>query len=137
MFHKLSNTKHMNSTLHEALRLALNRTLHNSNCSKVRFQRSRQYRPGGGEDSCSCGADHAKATIQKALDEMNEQHRKAAASSTPYTVTTDQILELSGYVSNQVQNLTGLPVTESEDAHLAIQIGHWLTNLGVKVVDSE
>jgi len=53
------------------------------------------------------------------------------------TVTTDQILELSGYVSNQVQNLTGLPVTESEDARLAIKIANWLRDLGAQVVDSE
>lgn len=53
------------------------------------------------------------------------------------TVTTDQVLELSGYVSNQVQNLTGLPVTESENAHLAVSIAAWLGGLEVQVVVSK
>lgn len=52
------------------------------------------------------------------------------------TITENQLLFLSGTVSNHVENLTGQPITESEDCHLALRIGEWLKDTGLEVVPS-
>lgn len=54
---------------------------------------------------------------------------------TPPRITTSEVLELSGRISNHVSSLTALPVTESEDARLAVAIVEWLKGLGVQVAD--
>lgn len=56
---------------------------------------------------------------------------------TEYTVTENQVLFLSGTVSNHVQDIAGLPITESEDCHLAMKIIEWLQETGVTVIPSE
>jgi hypothetical protein len=49
------------------------------------------------------------------------------------TITENQLLWLSGGVSNKASNLTGLPITESEDCDLAMLLANWMRKLGVKV----
>lgn len=48
-------------------------------------------------------------------------------------VTESELLDLSGTISNRVTEITGQPITESEDCHLAMAIGQWLQETGISV----
>lgn len=54
---------------------------------------------------------------------------------TDITSNEDFALHLSGIISNEVQNLTGQPITESEDAYLAVCIMEWLAQTKVSHKD--
>lgn len=73
-----------------------------------------------------CGYQQARAALEIAFGAPH-----------PSRITESQLLELSGYVSNQVTDLTNQPITESEDCHLAQAIGQWLRETGIEVTPDE